>query len=204
MFKARFITKYCSHTVTSHAVDLTLFFYLGNLTSKVSWVFTALSVCTHLKWSLTEPRDFSLSLSLSLSFSLKLWIGPCRVSPWLKFHSVHYGEGGVLRELQEPWLPPAVLWATHCQREKLGLAEENSNQIRCWKSYLKLRHNTHRGRRQNPIPRHWRAEVLHCHHDYIVTMVLLAPEWLVFSSKSIAIVPRLRKSAETLMKLKFP
>lgn len=65
MFKARFITKYCSHTVTSHAVDLTLFFYLGNLTSKVSWVFTALSVCTHLKWSLTKPRDFS---PLSLAF----------------------------------------------------------------------------------------------------------------------------------------
>lgn len=60
MFKARFITKYC---VTSHAVDLTLFFYPGNLTTKESWVFTALSVCTHLKWPLTEPRDFSLARS---------------------------------------------------------------------------------------------------------------------------------------------
>ncbi len=34
-----------------------------NLTAKESWVFTALSVCTHLKWPLTEPRYFSLSRS---------------------------------------------------------------------------------------------------------------------------------------------
>lgn len=68
MFKARFITKYCSHTVTSHAVDLTLFFYPGNLTSKVSCVFTGLSVCTHLKWPLTEPRDFFSPLSRAFLF----------------------------------------------------------------------------------------------------------------------------------------
>ncbi len=174
------------------------FFYPGNLTAKESWVFTALSVHT-FKVTFNRTEIF-LSLSFAPSFSLKLWIGPCRVSPWLKFNGIHYGEGGVLRELQEPWLPPAVLGPTHCQREKSGLAEENSNQIRCWKSYLKRTRNTHCGRKPNWIPWHWRARVLQCRYECTVTMVLIAPEWLVFAFESIAVVPWLQKSAEIFTK----
>ncbi len=126
MFKAHFITN-TAHTRSLHMQWTWHFFYPGNLTAKESWVFTALSVHT-FKVTFNRTEIFlSLSLSLTPSFSLKLWIGPCRVPPWLKFNGIHYGEGGVLRELQEPWLPPTVLGPTHCQREKSGLADAENH-----------------------------------------------------------------------------
>lgn len=65
---------------------------------------TLSGVCTHFEWPLAET-----------SYSPTVF----PPKPWAVIRWVYQGDGGVLRELQEPWLPPGFPSLLHWKRTDL-------------------------------------------------------------------------------------